>query len=83
MAYTEDDYDVTELGDVEELEDDACPLCRGTGIGQFGDPDTSKCHRCNGSGVRREADEDQGAMADEAYDRWRDEQDERERERAL
>lgn len=82
MPLTESDYDVTALGDVEELEDDTCELCRGTGIGQHGDPDTSKCHRCGGSGVRREDDEDQGARADEAYERWRDAQDERERERA-
>ena len=28
-----------------------CRLCQGTGIGQHGDPDTSKCWRCRGTGV--------------------------------
>lgn len=27
-----------------------CPTCQGTGIGQHGDPDTSKCWRCHGRG---------------------------------
>ena len=27
-----------------------CGLCLGTGIGQHGDPDTSKCGRCGGKG---------------------------------
>ena len=31
-------------------EDGICSLCDGTGIGQFGDPDTSRCTRCNGTG---------------------------------
>lgn len=30
-----------------------CHLCRGTGIGQHGDPDTSRCVSCGGSGVSR------------------------------
>lgn len=35
----------------EDEEGDTCALCRGTGIGQFGDPNTSKCSRCHGRGV--------------------------------
>ena len=27
-----------------------CDACLGTGIGQFGDPDTSKCSNCGGRG---------------------------------
>ena len=27
-----------------------CQLCQGTGIGQHGDPDTSKCTTCLGRG---------------------------------
>ncbi len=27
-----------------------CASCQGTGIGQFGDPDTSKCGSCGGRG---------------------------------
>ena len=27
-----------------------CTDCQGTGIGQFGDPDTSKCSSCGGRG---------------------------------
>ena len=28
----------------------ACDTCLETGIGQHGDPDTSKCHDCGGKG---------------------------------
>ena len=28
-----------------------CPTCQGTGIGQGGDPDTSRCDHCNGRGA--------------------------------
>lgn len=42
--------------DFEGQDCDLCPvecsLCAGTGIGQFGDPDTSKCIACKGRGVR-------------------------------
>ena len=31
-------------------EDDTCTTCAGTGIGQSGDPDTSRCSPCGGSG---------------------------------
>ena len=27
-----------------------CALCAATGIGQHGDPDTSRCNRCGGRG---------------------------------
>lgn len=30
-----------------------CGACQGTGIGRYGDPDTSKCGRCHGTGVIR------------------------------
>lgn len=33
--------------------DDTCGTCIGSGIGQSGDPDTSRCTSCGGSGVRR------------------------------
>jgi hypothetical protein len=35
-----------------------CGTCRGTGIGQFGDPNTSKCHCCGGRGVPRDDRDD-------------------------
>ena len=46
------------LGDCEACggsgeEDDTCPNCRGTGIGMFGDPDTSRCSACHGNGTIR------------------------------
>lgn len=28
----------------------ACSVCSGTGIGQHGDPDTSRCYACKGRG---------------------------------
>ena len=27
-----------------------CETCQGTGIGQYGDPNTSRCSACNGRG---------------------------------
>ena len=38
--------------DYGDLDDNAadCPKCQGTGIGQHGDPDTSKCSACGGRG---------------------------------
>ncbi len=33
-----------------EEPDRSCGLCQGTGIGQHGDPDTSRCSACGGSG---------------------------------
>ena len=27
-----------------------CETCQGTGIGQYGDPNTSRCSDCNGRG---------------------------------
>jgi len=38
----------------------ACPSCGGTGIGRFGDPDTSKCHTCRGSGTKAQCGACQG-----------------------
>ena len=43
-----------ELGGSEDDDhDDTCRTCDGTGIGQHGDPDTSRCSSCGGSGVDR------------------------------
>lgn len=42
-----------------ELEDDeSCGMCSGTGIGRYGDPDTSFCSYCDGGRRRPERDED-------------------------
>ena len=30
-------------GSVQDADEVDCPMCRGTGIGQHGDPDTSRC----------------------------------------
>ena len=57
---------------VEGPEDDACWTCRGTGIGQFGDPDTSKCGACGGSGVRRESAESRMERAERRWDEGMD-----------
>ena len=40
-------------GEADSDEDDTCRTCDGTGIGQHGDPDTSRCSSCGGSGVAR------------------------------
>lgn len=34
-----------------------CATCQGTGIGQHGDPNTSRCSDCNGRGYFTEEDE--------------------------
>ena len=39
-------------GLVDEASND-CPTCQGTGIGQSGDPDTSRCRACSGRGHGR------------------------------
>lgn len=64
----EDDYEIgeylfedfienLEMVDIEISEpyeyDDTCGTCQGTGIGQWGDPGTSRCHVCGGSGVKK------------------------------
>ena len=51
-----------------------CALCQGTGIGQSGDPNTSKCWHCNGRGyfIPRDIDAEE-EDADRKYDEWRDE----------
>ena len=33
-----------------EEDDNTCNSCDGTGIGQYGDPDTSRCTSCGGKG---------------------------------
>jgi hypothetical protein len=45
------------FGDPKEIADNECSLCAGTGIGQYGDPDTSRCFACNGLGVIIEKDD--------------------------
>ena len=57
-------------------EDDTCTLCRGTGIGQYGDPNTSRCTRCHGTG--NAPGRDKGDDDDHVYESWRDRQMERE-----
>jgi len=49
--------------------DRTCSLCLGTGIGQHGDPDTSKCYACGGRGYDLPAQEDDG---DARYEAWKD-----------
>ncbi len=44
------DDDADDMGLMDDG-DDYCGLCRGTGIGQHGDPDTSKCRLCGGTGM--------------------------------
>jgi hypothetical protein len=51
----EDDDD-----DDDDDADAACSYCAGTGIGQHGDPDTSRCAACHGSGEASEAADDTG-----------------------
>lgn len=56
----------------EDDEDNTCSLCQGTGIGQYGDPDTSRCSDCGGSGVcRSNPDDDYDGQPDEAQE-WHD-----------
>lgn len=39
------------IEDADDVDDsDTCGTCAGTGIGQHGDPDTSKCTACGGRG---------------------------------
>ncbi len=43
----------------EEPEDDStCTLCMGTGIGQHGDPSTSRCSSCGGRGFHQSMEAD-------------------------
>ena len=49
---------------------ESCSVCLGTGIGQYGDPDTSKCWGCHGRGYIIPApDLDPDRAYDEARDR--------------
>lgn len=66
-ALTPDEFDRImsgETGPDFDDEDTDCELCDGTGIGQHGDPDTSRCAMCGGSGVVGDDDDD----PDEAWD---------------
>lgn len=49
MKTEDDEYDCFPDPEPEETDSD-CTLCAGTGIGQHGDPDTSRCTRCGGRG---------------------------------
>ena len=42
----------------EDTSPDYCTSCDGTGIGQHGDPDTSRCSSCGGSGVSKDDSHD-------------------------
>jgi hypothetical protein len=56
----------------EDDEDNTCSLCQGTGIGQYGDPDTSRCSDCGGSGVcHGTLDDEYDGQPDEAQE-WHD-----------
>lgn len=59
------------MSPLDDDDDSVCPTCLGTGIGQHGDPDTSRCHRCHGSGV---LERDRGDDDDHVYEEWRDRQ---------
>lgn len=54
---TSDGFEEGSLGDmlaglgIIDGDDNSCGTCQGTGIGQHGDPDTSRCHSCRGRGV--------------------------------
>ena len=54
----------------EHEEHEMCSLCQGTGIGQHGDPDTSRCYVCKGRGfILPEPEDDPDRRYDEARDR--------------
>ena len=51
-----------------EEESDSCAQCAGTGIGQHGDPDTSKCTACGGRGYFVESEAPERDWYQEAKD---------------
>ena len=55
------------IGSEEEEDDDTCRTCDGTGIGQYGDPDTSRCPDCRGRGFVLARDDDYDAYDDGDY----------------
>ncbi len=57
-----------DFSEVEEQDQPTCEDCQGTGIGQSGDPDTSRCTTCGGRGYHIFKEEDD----DSAFDRARD-----------
>lgn len=70
---TPDDFIDDEFDDefIEpEEEDNTCRTCAGTGIGQYGDPDTSRCHACRGRGFVLPRDDDY-----DGYDDYEDDGD--------
>jgi len=48
-----DDEDLAKIDPGYEEDIPECGLCMGTGIGQHGDPNTSRCNHCGGSGSPR------------------------------
>lgn len=64
-AYPEDYADL----DADEHPD--CHACEGTGIGKYGDPDTSKCSHCHGRGYLLPM-KDLDAAYDDARQRMKD-----------
>lgn len=47
-----DDVNEARIND-EDDERDVCTSCDGTGMGQYGDPSTSRCSSCGGKGINR------------------------------
>ena len=51
-----------------ENEPDSCHACSGTGIGRYGDPNTSNCPDCRGTGVVQEPELSKADKEYEAYE---------------
>lgn len=43
----DDDYDPRDFDEADEIDEDICPNCNGSGEGMY---DGSRCHVCKGSG---------------------------------
>jgi len=56
---------MSDILDDDATDDRFCTTCKGTGIGQHGDPDTSRCHVCHGTGRSASATQEQREYEDE------------------